>query len=97
MYRIVLLICGSLIFRVLRIWNRLQNYFGENFDTLKLSHIGDVKDSSISALQEGGGKLSFFRLLTQLQLVDEGTKSARYYWYHVYVPAGNSLIVGMAY
>ena len=42
-YRIVLIFRGSLILRISRIWNRSRNYFSENFDTSKLSHIGDVK------------------------------------------------------
>ena len=29
--------------RISRIWSRSRNYFSENFDTSKLSHIGDVK------------------------------------------------------
>ena len=53
--RIALIFRGSLI---LRVWNRSRNYFSENFDTSKLSHIGDVKDGSISVFQEGGWKLS---------------------------------------
>ena len=35
---------------MLRILNRSRNYFSGNFDTSKLSHIGDVKDGSISVL-----------------------------------------------
>ena len=37
-----------------------------------------------------------FSISHQLQLVDERAKSARYYRYHVYAPARNSLIVGVA-
>ena len=42
-YSIVLIFRGSLILRISRIWNRSRNYFSENFDTSKLSHIDDVK------------------------------------------------------
>ena len=44
-YRIALIFRGSLILRISRISNRSRNYFSENFDTSKLSHIGDVKDA----------------------------------------------------
>ena len=56
--RIALIFRGCLILRISRVWNRSRNYFSENFDTSKLSHIGDVKDGSISVFQEGGWKLS---------------------------------------
>jgi len=49
---------GSLILQISQIWNRLWNYFSENFDTSKFGHICDVKDGSISVLQEGGWTLS---------------------------------------
>ena len=48
----------GVVVRRSRIWNRWQNYFSENFYISKLSHIGDVKDGSISVLQEDGWKLS---------------------------------------
>ena len=60
-YGIALIFRGSLNLRISRVWNRSQNYFSENFDTSKLSHIGDVKDGSISVFQEGGWKLSRYQ------------------------------------
>ena len=92
--RTVLIICRSLILRISRVWNRLQNNFSENLFFFKVQpHWRCKRRLYFSTLRQQALLFNFLRL----QLVSKHAKSAKYYCYNECAPTRNSLIVGVTY